>query len=306
MSRLRIVFMGTPQFSVPTLEKLVSSYDVVAVYCQPPRPSGRGHKLVSSPVHQKAEELGITVYTPKSLRNEAAQAEFKALNPDIAVIVAYGLILPKAILETPRFGCLNIHASLLPRWRGAAPMQRAIMAGDTETGITIMQMDEGLDTGPMLSHAVLPITPDTTASILHDAMSSMGSDLLLQVLDPYVHGTLKPIPQPERGVTYADKLSKSESGLDWNETAEAIDRRIRALTPWPGVYFMYQDMPIKVSQVEVMPEVTGIPGEVIDDCLTIACGKGGVRLLLVQRPGGKWLTSAEYLNGYDLPKGTKL
>lgn len=298
--------MGTPQFSVPTLEKLASTYEVVAVYCQPPRPSGRGHKLVSSPVHQKAEELGIPVYTPKSLRNEAAQAEFKALNPDIAIVVAYGLILPKAILETPRFGCLNIHASLLPRWRGAAPMQRAIMAGDFETGITIMQMDEGLDTGPMLSHATVPITHNTTASTLHDAMSSLGADLLLQILDPYVQGTLKPVLQPEIGVTYADKLSKSESCLNWSDTAEAIDRRIRALTPWPGVYFTHQDTPIKISKVEVVPDVAGIPGEIVDDQLTIACGRGGIRLLLVQRPGGKWLTSTEFLNGYNLPKGTKL
>lgn len=306
MSRLKVVFMGTPQFSVPTLEKLVSSYKVMAVYCQPPRPSGRGHKLVASPVQQKAEELGIPVYAPKSLRSEAAQTEFKALNPDIAIVVAYGLILPKAILEAPRFGCLNIHASLLPRWRGAAPMQRAIMAGDAETGITIMQMDEGLDTGPMLSHIATPITKDTTASILHDTMSALGADLLLQTLDPYVQGTLKPMPQPEVGATYADKLSKNESCLDWNESADTIDRRIRALTPWPGIYFMHQGTPIKIGKVEVVPEVTGIPGEVIDDQLTIACGKGGIRLLLVQRPGGKWLTPLEFLNGYALPKGTKL
>lgn len=306
MSRLKVIFMGTPQFSVLTLEKLASVYEVVAVYCQPPRPSGRGHKLVASPVQQKAEELGIPVYTPKSLRSEEAQAEFRALEPDIAIIVAYGLILPKAILETPRFGCLNIHASLLPRWRGAAPMQRAIMAGDVETGITIMQMDEGLDTGPMLSDAVVPITQDTTASTLHDMMSITGANLLLQTIDPYVQGTLKPAPQPKEGVTYADKLSKSESCLNWNDSAEAIDRRIRALTPWPGVYFMHQDTLIKVSKAVVVPEVTGIPGEVVDSHLTIACGKGGLRPLLVLRPGGKWLTTAEFLNGYEVPKGTRL
>lgn len=306
MPRLRVVFMGTPQFSVPALERLASVYEVVAVYCQPPRPSGRGYKFVASPVQKKAEELGIPVYVPKSLRNEEAQTQFQALKADIAIVAAYGLILPQAILQAPRFGCLNIHASLLPRWRGAAPIQRAIMAGDVDTGITIMQMDDGLDTGPMLSRAVIPIRQDTTASILHDKMSELGADLLLQTVKPYVQGTLAPVPQPEEGVTYADKLSKNESCLNWNDTAEVIERRIRALTPWPGVYFTHQGTPIKISKAIMVPEVMGTPGEVVDDELTIACGKGGLRLCLVQRPGGKWLTSTEFLNGYDLPKGTKL
>ncbi|WP_032112806.1 methionyl-tRNA formyltransferase [Candidatus Paracaedibacter symbiosus] len=307
MSRLRVVFMATPQFSVATLEKLVEAdYDVVAVYCQPPRPSGRGHKLIASPVHQKATSLGIPVFTPKSLRNEIAQAEFKALNADIAVVVAYGLILPKAILETPKFGCLNIHASLLPRWRGAAPMQRAIMAGDTETGITIMQMDEGLDTGPMLVKESLPITSTTTASNLHDAMSLLGAELLLKTLDPYIMGMVKPTIQPETGITYADKLSKLESCLNWAESAQVLDRRVRALNPWPGVYFEHNGTLIKVSKIELIANASGTPGEVIDNQLTIACGEGAIRLLQVQRPGGKWLSPAEFLNGYDLPPGTKL
>lgn len=307
MSRLKIVFMGTPQFSVETLEKLIeANYDVVAVYCQPPRPSGRGHKLTASPVQQKAQQLGIPVFTPKSLRNEEAQAIFKALNPDLAIVVAYGLILPNAILEIPKFGCLNIHGSLLPRWRGAAPIQRAIMAGDLETGITIMQMDEGLDTGPMLSKSVVAITPQTTALTLHDTLSTIGATLLVETLDPYLKGTLQPLPQPESGVTYADKLSKAESCLDWNESAQALDRRIRAFTPWPGLYFNHNGMPIKVSKAEVVSDTTDTPGKVLDNQLTIACGKGALRLLQLQRPGGKWLSPTEFLNGYDLPVGSCL
>lgn len=307
MPRLKIVFMGTPQFSVETLERLVeANYDVVAVYCQPPRPSGRGHKLTASPVHQKAQMLGIPVFTPKSLRNAEAQATFQALNPDLAVVVAYGLILPKAILEIPKFGCLNIHGSLLPRWRGAAPIQRAIMAGDLETGITIMKMDEGLDTGPMLSTAVVAITPQTTTSILHDTLSTIGAKLLVETLDLYIKGTLTPLSQPETGVTYADKLSKAESCLDWTESAATLDRRIRAFTPWPGLYFNHNGMAIKVSKAEVVLEMTGTPGEILDNQLTIACGTDALRLLLLQRPGGKWLSPTEFLNGYDLPVGSRL
>lgn len=307
MSRLRIVFMGTPQFSVVTLEKLVAAnYDVIAVYCQPPRPSGRGHKLIASPVHQKANLLGIPVFTPKSLRNETAQTEFKALNADIAVVVAYGLILPKVILEAPKFGCLNIHASLLPRWRGAAPLQRAIMAGDRETGITIMKMDEGLDTGPMLSGDRVEITSTTTAASLQEILSILGSELLLKTLDPYIQGSLPLIFQPKTGITYAEKLSKTESDLDWTQTAESLNCRIRALTPWPGVHFNYNGTLIKVSQTEVVSNMSGEPGEVLDNQLTIACGTGALRLLLLQRPGGRWLTPPEFLNGYDLPQGTRL
>jgi methionyl-tRNA formyltransferase len=307
MSRLKIVFMGTPQFSVETLEKLTeANYDVVAVYCQPPRPSGRGHKLTASPVHQKAQQLGIPVFTPKSLRNEEAQATFQALNPDLVVVVAYGLILPKAILEIPKFGCLNIHGSLLPRWRGAAPIQRAIMAGDLKTGITIMKMDEGLDTGPMLSTAIVTITSQTTASTLHDTLSTIGATLLVETLTPYLKGTLQPLPQPETGVTYADKLSKAESCLDWGESAEALDRRIRAFTPWPGLYFNHNDIPIKISKAEVVLDMAGTPGKVLDNQLTVACEKGALRLLRLQRPGGKWLSPTEFLNGYDLPVGSQL
>ena len=294
MSRLKVVFMGTPQFSVPTLEKLVSTYNVVAVYCQPPRPSGRGHNFVASPVHKKAEELGISIYTPQSLRSQETQQEFRNLAPDIAVIVAYGLILPSSILEIPRWGCLNVHASLLPRWRGAAPLQRAIMAGDKETGITIMQMDKGLDTGPVLSYVKVPIAQNTTTSSLHDTMSVIGANLLLQTIDPYVQGILTPVPQPSEGVTYADKVSKGESCVNWNEKGEEINRRILALTPWPGVYFRHQATPIKIASALFLPEVLGTPGEVLDNQLTIACGKGGLRPLIVQRPSGKWLRALEF------------
>lgn len=307
MARLKVVFMGTPAFSVPTLEALYASpYEVVAVYCQPPRPKGRGYKEELSPVHQKAEELGIPVFTPKTLRNETAQLEFKALKPDLAIVVAYGLILPKAILDIPSLGCINIHASLLPRWRGAAPLQRAIMAGDDQTGITIMKMDEGLDTGPMLSIGSLPLTLETTTLTLQKELSLMGASLLLETLPSYIEGHLQPLPQPETGITYADKLSKEESQWDWQQPAEVLLRQLRALHPWPGVYFDHAGVPIKVREALLCPDQQGMPGQVLDEQLTIACGKGAIRLMSLQRPGGKWLSSQEFLNGYSLPKGTLL
>lgn len=308
MDRLRVIFMGTPEFSVPALESLVNAnYEIVGVYSQPPRPSGRGHKVTLSPVHQKANSLGIPVFTPKSLRSIDAQAEFASLNPDIAIVVAYGLILPKEILDTPHYGCLNIHGSLLPRWRGAAPLQRAIMAGDEKTGVTIMKMDEGLDTGPMLSKAYITLNPSTTSTTLHDEMRLIGADLLIKTIDAYIKGTLLPEKQPDNGITYADKLSKTESMLDWANSSVSLDRKLRALTPWPGVYFTHNNTIIKVREAVIVPEAHGTPGEIIDDKLTIACGdKGGLRLLSLQRPGGKWLSGQEFLNGYPLPKGTRL
>lgn len=307
MSRLKVVFMGTPEFSVPTLEALYASpYEVVAVYCQPPRPKGRGYKDVLSPVHQKAEELGIPVFTPKTLRSETAQLEFKALQPDLVIVVAYGLILPKAILDIPPLGCINIHASLLPRWRGAAPLQRAVMAGDDQTGITIMKMDEGLDTGPMLSKCAIPLTLETTTLMLQEELSHKGADLLLETLPPYIAGELQPLLQPETGITYADKLSKEESQWDWRQPAEVLLRQLRALHPWPGVYFDHAGISIKVREALLCPDQQGQPGEILDNQLTIACGKGALRLMSLQRPGGKWLSSQEFLNGYSLPKGTFL
>ena len=238
MSRLRLAFMGTPDFAASSLRALIDAgHDVVCVYSQPPRPAGRGHQVQRSPVHVLAEDREIPVRTPKSLRNAEAQAEFAALDLDCAVVAAYGLILPQPVLDAPRMGCLNIHASLLPRWRGAAPIQRAILAGDAETGVTIMQMDAGLDTGAMLLKGSVPITGQTTAGSLHDALADMGSGLIVQALDGLAEGPLTAEPQPNEGVTYAAKLSRDDGRLDWTQPADFIERQVRALNPWPGVCF---------------------------------------------------------------------
>ena len=238
MSRLRLAFMGTPDFAASSLRALIDAgHEVACVYSQPPRPAGRGHQVQRSPVHVLAEERGIPVRTPKSLRNAEAQAEFAALDLDCAVVAAYGLILPQPILDAPRMGCLNIHASLLPRWRGAAPIQRAILAGDAETGVTIMQMDAGLDTGAMLLKGTVPITAETTAGSLHDALAELGAGLIVQALDGLAEGRLTAEPQPSEGVTYAAKLSRDDGRLDWSQPADFIERQVRALNPWPGVWF---------------------------------------------------------------------
>lgn len=309
MTKPRVIFMGTPAFAVPILKTLCDQgYDVVAVYSQPPRPSGRGYTVTPSPVHEYAAAQGIPVETPKSLRNAEQQAHFAAYQADLAIVVAYGLILPKEILAAPRLGCVNVHASLLPRWRGAAPIQRAIMAGDTETGITLMQMDEGLDTGPMLAIAKTPITPATTASSLHDQLSAMGADLIKDTLPSYFAGQCPPITQPEDGVTYAHKLSKGDGVVDWHQPASAIERQIRALTPWPGVTFHHEDTVLKITAATV---ITGfdapMPGVVLDEQLTIACGDNtALRIEMIQKPGGKAMAASEFLRGYALAKGTQL
>lgn len=298
--------MGTPDFSVPALKALIDAgHEIAAVYSQPPRPAGRGHKLTPSPVHAYAESQGIDVRTPKSLRNAEAQAALAALNLDCAVVVAYGLILPKPILEAPRLGCVNIHASLLPRWRGAAPIQRAIQAGDAESGVTIMQMDEGLDTGPMLLSESVPITAETTGQSLHDALSDMGGRMIVAALDGLDTGTLKPVAQPEAGVTYAAKLTKEEALLDWTKPAAELERQIRAFDPWPGSFFLHQGERLKVLNAELAAG-SGTPGTVLDDALTVACGTGALRLLRVQRPGKAAMDAGALLRGYPLPKGTIL
>ncbi|MBX9805926.1 MAG: methionyl-tRNA formyltransferase [Alphaproteobacteria bacterium] len=302
---LKIIFMGTPAFSVPTLQALLNSHhDIVAVYSQPPRPSGRGHQIQKSDIHQVADAAGLAVFTPLSLKGIDEQALFASHNADIAIVVAYGLILPKAILEAPRLGCINVHASLLPRWRGAAPIQRSIEAGDPETGITIMKMDEGLDTGPMFLKKSIPITPQTTASSLHDALSIMGGPLLLEALEGYAAGTLLPTPQPTEGVTYAAKLTKEEGQINWQESADVLVRKIQALSPWPGVWFEHNGTRLKVSSAEAIPNTSGAPGTVLDDQLTIACGKDALRIKMIQRPGGAALDAVSFLRGYSLPVGT--
>ncbi len=305
---LRIIFMGTPEFSVPALHALhKAGYQIVAVYSQPPRPSGRGHKVVKGAVHQAAEELHIPVYTPVSLKNPDVIAEFKALKPDVAVVSVYGLILPVDILEAPRYGCINIHASLLPRWRGAAPIHRAILAGDKQTGVTIMQMDKGLDTGDMLLQDIVPITMTTTTSELFTRLSIMGSHLLLQVLQDMQKGNLQPQVQPEQGVTYANKLTREEGELSWFEDAHVLERKVRALNPWPGVWFSYKGERIKVLEAEVAKlTVHGKPGDVLDDLLTIACGVEALRLNRLQKSGGKVLSAREFINGNPIKLGDHL
>lgn len=307
-TRLRLVFMGTPDFSVPCLQALIDAgHDVVAVYSQPPRPAGRGHKERPSPVHRAAETHGIEVRTPKSLKGSKEQDEFRALKADIAIVVAYGLILPQAILDAPRLGCVNVHASLLPRWRGAAPIQRAIVAGDKETGVTIMQMEAGLDTGPMLARATVPITATTTAQELHDRLSELGAELLVKTLPALAAGAITPEPQPDHGVTYAHKLEKHEGRIDWSRPARELDRLIRGFTPWPGAFFMLNGEQVKLLAAELVEDAPGAqPGTVLDDRLTIACGQGALRIRRLQRPGRKPLDADAFLRGVPLKAGTRL
>ena len=298
---MRLAFMGSPDFAVPALRALhAAGHEIACVYAQPPRPAGRGQKETPCPVHRAALDLGLPVRTPARLkRNTAEHAAFAALGLDAAVVAAYGLILPKPMLDAPRRGCLNIHASLLPRWRGAGPIQAAILAGDAETGITIMRMEEGLDTGPMLLRAAIPISPRATTPQLHDALADAGAALILRALaeDPPA------VPQPEEGVTHAPKIAKADGRLDWTEPAIALDRRIRALTPWPGCFFQHGAEVIRVLAAEPVAG-TGAPGTVLDGAPTVACGTGALRLLKLQRAGRAALPAAEVLRGYALPPGS--
>ncbi len=300
---MRIVFMGTPDFAVTALDRLRDKHEIVAVYTQPPRPAGRGQQDRPSPVQLYAEKHGIAVQAPKSLRNAEAQAAFAALGADVAVVAAYGLILPQAVLDAPKRGCINIHASLLPRWRGAAPIQRAIMAGDTVSGVTIMQMDAGLDTGAMLLKGEVPITDATTAGALHDALAVLGGDLIAETLGR-LEG-IAPVPQPAQGVVLAPKIDKSEAHIDFNQPAEKVLRHIHGLSPFPGAWIGHDDERIKVLSCE-RTAGQGVPGTALDDRLTIACAEGAVRLLTVQRAGKAPMTAEALLRGYALPKGTLL
>lgn len=301
---MRIIFMGTPDFSVPVLQALVDAgHDVVAVYSQPPRPAGRGKKDRPSPVQSKAEALGLTVRYPVSVRTDEALADFKSLNADIAVVVAYGLILPQSILDAPKKGCLNIHASLLPRWRGAAPIHRAIMAGDPETGVCIIQMEAGLDTGPVLIRHATPIGDTDTTLQLHDRLSVIGAAAIVDALAEL--DQLVPKPQPEDGVTYAAKIDKVEAAIDWSKSAVEIDQLIRGLSPFPGAWFEVNGTRIKVLG-SVLAEQTGVAGCVLDDALTVACGDGAIRLTHLQRAGKSAQDVVQFLNGWPLPAGTQL
>ena len=308
---MRIVFMGTPEFSVPALEELVArGYDVAAVYTRAPKPGGRrGLDLQPSPVHAAAERLGLPVLTPKSLKTEAEAAAFAGFEADVAVVVAYGLLLPKAILDAPRFGCLNLHASLLPRWRGAAPIQRAIMAGDAETGIMVMAMREGLDTGPVALVEKLTIDPDMTAGEAHDRLSRLGADLLPRALAALARGSLVFAPQAENGITYAHKIDKAEARIDWTKSATELHNLVRGLSPFPGAFFE-ADLGKGPERIKVLRSriaaASGIPGTVLDDAPAIACGEGALRLTIVQRAGKAPMTAQDFLRGTKIAAGTSL
>jgi methionyl-tRNA formyltransferase len=294
---MRVIFMGTPDFSVPALRAIAARHDVVAVYSQPPRAAGRGQKPRPSPVALAAQDLGIPVRTPARLRDPQDQADFAALDADVAVVVAYGLILPQPVLDAPRLGCLNIHASILPRWRGAAPIHRAILAGDAETGVAIMQMEAGLDTGPVLALTRTPIAADDTTASLHDRLSAIGADLICDVLDRL---PLPAVLQPQDGVTYAAKINKAEARIDWTLPAEQVDRQIRGLSPFPGAWCMIGDERVKLLASTVVPG-QGDPGTVLPD-FTIVCGSGAVRITLAQRAGKRPMTPADLLRGWALPR----
>ncbi len=307
---LRLIFMGTPDFSVGVLKSLVDAgHEICAVYSQPPRKSGRGMKLRPSPVHAFAESLDIPVLTSKSLKDIEAQTEFAAFKADAAVVVAYGLLLPQAVLDAPKHGCFNVHASLLPRWRGAAPIQRAIMSGDAKSGVTIMQMEAGLDTGPMCLVGETAITADMTAQELHDELSILGADLMVKALDQLQAGTLKRTTQPEEGVTYARKIDKAEARIDFNRPASNVVANIHGLSPFPGSWFemLVEGKTLRVKLLKVQSvQKSGLAGEIIDDQLTIACADGAIKPLILQRPGKGAMDLMAFLNGITVTPGTRV
>ena len=308
---MRIVFMGSPEFSVPSLDALVmDGHELACVYTQPPRPAGRGKAEQKTAVHRRAEELGIEVRTPRTLRDAEEQERFRALGADLAVVAAYGLILPKPILEAPKGGCINVHASLLPRWRGAAPIQRAILAGDEETGITIMQMEEGLDTGPMLLTKSIPIGQHDTTADLDHRLAHLGAKALVE----WLKNPGPPVPQPQAGITYAHKIDKAEARIDFATGAVQVDRQIRAFNPAPGAFFEVGGERIRVLVASILfssPEdftttFAAEPGRVLDDQLGIGCGIGAIRATVVQRAGRSAMEVLEFLRGFPIPKGTML
>lgn len=302
---MRLIFMGTPDFSVPTLIELAArGHEIAAVYSRAPKPAGRGMDVQRTPVEREALRLALPISTPKTLKDGEAQDIFRAHNADAAVVVAYGLILPKSVLEAPRLGCFNIHASLLPRWRGAAPINRAIMAGDAETGITIMKMDEGLDTGAIATAERAPIGADMTAGDLHDVLSRLGADLMLRALAAAERGSLMLTPQPQAGVTYAEKISKNETRIDWTKSWNNVHDHIRGLSPFPGAWLELDGVRVKVLRSS-KGEGAGTPGTALDNNLTIACGEGAVRLVQVQRAGKQPMSADEFLRGTPVKAGVR-
>lgn len=308
---MKIIFAGTPHFAAKALETLLEDHNVVAVLTQPDRPSGRGMKLTASPVKHLAQKHNIPVYQPASLKTEGTQQKLVELNADIMIVAAYGLILPKKVLQTPHLGCLNIHASLLPRWRGAAPIQRAILAGDSETGVTIMQMDEGLDTGDMLLKMKCEITGEDTAETLHDKLAELGAAAILETLHKLEQNQLVPERQQEELATYASKLDKAEAKLDWSKDAKSLDREVRAYFPFPVANTLSGGMPIKILRAhyeDIQPE-TELPGTIISiekPCIKVACGRGVLALEILQKPGGKPLLAEQFIQGLSLKVGDKL
>lgn len=303
---LRLAFMGSPDFAVPSLAALLEAgHDVACVYSQPPRPAGRGKQERPTPVHAFAAARGLPVRTPRSLKNAEAQAEFAALGLDAAIVVAYGLILPKAVLEAPRLGAFNLHGSLLPRWRGAAPIQRALMAGDRRTGVQVMRMEEGLDTGPVLATAETPIHADDTFGSLHDRLAALGAPLLVETLAALERGEAREVAQASEGVTYAHKITSAETRLDWSRPAREIDCRIRALSPSPGAWFEMGGARVK-ALMSRLGQGAGAPGETLDDNLLVACGDGAVRVLSLQREGRAAMDAEAFLRGVPTPMGARL
>jgi len=303
---MRLIFMGTPDFAVPTLVELAArGRDIVAVYTRAPKPGGRGLDLQLTPVEREARRLSLPVHTPKTLKDEKAQQDLRALGADAAVVVAYGLILPKAVLDAPRLGCFNVHASLLPRWRGAAPINRAIMAGDAESGVTIMKMDEGLDTGAMAMAERMPIGADMTAGELHDALSRLGADLMPRVLAAVERESLQLTPQPSTGVTYAEKIANTETRIGWSKPWKQVHDHIRGLSPFPGAWFELGGVRIKALR-STKGAGSGALGTTLDDRLTIACADGAVRLTQVQRSGKQPMVAEEFLRGTPVKAGTRV
>ncbi|MHA1544695.1 MAG: methionyl-tRNA formyltransferase [Alphaproteobacteria bacterium] len=303
---LKIIFMGTPEFAVPALNELLESdHQVVAVYSQPPRPAGRGMALKKSPVQLLAEKNDLPVFTPANFKDAKDIAEFQNLNADIAVVAAYGLLLPEANLNAPKHGCINIHASLLPRWRGAAPIQYAILKGDEKSGISIMQVEKGLDTGPVLAVEEFSLNPDETATSLHDKLAELGGEMIVATLEDFTAGKITPKPQDNKAATHAPKIKKPEALINWQKPAREIDRQVRALNPNPGAFFLLDGVRVRVLEGEIKDR-NGAPGEVLDETLLIACGQGSYQITRLQKEGKKPMTAPDFLRGQAVPEGTRL
>jgi methionyl-tRNA formyltransferase len=303
---LRLVFMGTPDFAVPTLIELAGAgHEIAAVYTRAPKPAGRGMELQETPVARQASRLGLPVLTPKTLKTEDAQDAFRAHGADAAVVVAYGLILPKAVLDVPPLGCFNLHASLLPRWRGAAPINRAVMAGDAESGVTLMKMDEGLDTGDVAMMERVPISSDMTAGELHDRLAVIGADLMLRGIGALERGGLQFVRQPDEGVTYASKIGKDETRIDWSRPWSGVLNHVRGLSPFPGAWCEMQGARVKILRA-TKGEGGGAPGAILDDRLTVACGNGAIRILDLQRAGRQPMKAEEFLRGTAVAQGARI